>query len=194
MTHSSIGIWRKRSRRFSERGFKGLGRSLAQAEWQAAADLWRTIEKDIDGWVVDLGVGSGGFWSLVQRPPQLIGLDLVVLPLVITPRPLILRADAARLPFQDNVLSGLVALGLVEYLSDLPSVFREWRHVVKRGGHLLLTNSPPILPNIARRIFGFGAHPRPDSTIITDLEQSGWKISKTSPRRGWQSAFLAQAV
>lgn len=194
LPNSTQTIWRKRAARFSRRGLRGLGRGLAQAEWQAAADLWKVVAGDIKGWVVDLGAGNGGFWDLVQRPSRLISLDLVIIPQVTIPPPMLVQAKAEQLPFTKETITGLTALGLVEYLHNLPMVFQEWRRVVKPNGYLLLTNSPPVLPNMARRIFGFGAKPRPDSVIITDLERSGWKVAQSSPRRGWQSAFLARPV
>jgi ubiquinone/menaquinone biosynthesis C-methylase UbiE len=51
----------------------------------------------------------------------------------------LLAGDVAKIGYPDNCFDGVIALGLLEYLSDLNSQFKEIKRVMKPGGFLVVT-------------------------------------------------------
>jgi SAM-dependent methyltransferase len=166
---------------------------IARKEHEAARKLLRESLPSSQSTFLDLGCGSGALWDGIGGETYIIGLDLFMgnSP---TLKIKSVRGDANRLPVKSSAVDGIVALGLIEYLHDLPAVFAEWRRVVRPGGVLLLSNSPAILPNRIRALIDPMVTARADQIVTRSLEDAGWLIVKSSLRRaGWQTLFVAQA-
>jgi len=156
--------------------------------------LWHWNLEPTVGWTVDFGAGNGGFWAATGRPKQLVLVDIVDDFTNATPGPWVI-ADARLPPFAPGSVGCIVALGLSEYIDDLEELLARWRGIVRTGSGLLLSNSPPVIPNLLRWVCGLGARPRRDSAVISALERTGWKRLTPSPlHKGWQTIFAARAV
>jgi len=187
--------WLRSSERYRSRGGKSLWEVVARKELLIASQLYHEFCTDRQGWTLDLGSGSGGIWQFTTPPQKLIALDYAPQIASLKTYPYRLTADACLIPFKNGSISVILALGLLEYIDDLDATFREWRQACRTGGRLLLTNSPPSLPNKLRCWFQLGAIPRPDELIIAALGRQGWKvISKSKKSAGWQSMLVAEAV
>ena len=86
--------------------------------------------------VLDLGCGPGGITSKLSGPYAVIGADRDCIPLLNffdlrIPR---LQAQAQQLPFRNDSIDVVLAISLVEHLSDQRAFFREMERVLKRGG------------------------------------------------------------
>lgn len=212
----------RRVSRFRERGGSGLRQWLARRELRTAAELYVRFCAPLGGVTLDLGAGGGTIWRLVPELPKLICLDIAGLPIhppfvppFVAPEsggegdclPQLslavakthrafhrLIADAARPPLRNQAVTSIVALGLLEYLGDLEAIFSNWRNVCRTGGRMLVSNSPPTLPNRTRQWLGLGAKPRPDYEVITALGRCGWLVLEGSLRKaGWQTLLVAEA-
>ena len=197
--YSDRRIWEKRVKHYTRRGIGGLGASIARKELSLAARLWCEHIGMVDGWAVDIGAGNGYFWTLVEPPNKLLLMDIAVA-FQRSDFGWRIAADAVSLPIRTGEINCIVALGLIEYITDIHQLFSDWRHLIKPApnhpvkGKLLLSNSPPILPNKLRKLFGLHAIPRKDSEISAALSATGWKSLIVPVRVGWQSLFVAEAV
>ena len=90
--------------------------------------------------VLDLGCGPGGITSKLLGPYAVIGADLDRYPLLNFFDPGIPRvqAQSQRLPFKKESIDVIVAISLVEHLSDQRAFFQEMERVLKRGGRGIL--------------------------------------------------------
>lgn len=187
--------WLRSSSRYRSRGGGSLWEAVARKELQTASQLYHEFCTDRHGWTLDLGAGSGGIWQFTPPPQKLIALDFA--PQIASLKTYSHRftADASYIPFKNGSISTIVALGLLEYISDLDTTFREWRQTCQTGGSLLLSNSPPSLPNKLRCWLRMGSLPRPDDLIIAALGRQGWSVILESQKSaGWQSILVAEAV
>lgn len=133
--------WEKQVRRYSGRGTSRFGRGIIKAEFGAAASLWNSYIEPVDGWVLDLGAGSGNFYSDLGFPKKLVMLD-IARSYPSLPGAIRVNADARSTPFKENTFAALVSLGLSEYIMDMQSALNIWRSLVYPGGKLLLTGRP----------------------------------------------------
>lgn len=165
------------------------------AEWKATAHVWQAHIAPVTGWVVDMGAGNGGFWTLVDPPDRLLLTDIVSYPSTLGSAGLKLVSDVIHPPFKLNSIDCIVALGLIEYFPDLDSLFSILRAISCDKGKLMITNSPPILQNRLRRVADSGVFPRKDDQIKASLEKCGWSVDEIdSIKGGWQSIILAHVV
>ncbi len=187
--------WLRSSHRYWSRGSGGFLDIIARRELRAAAGLLSAYCAYHEGWTLDLGAGSGGVWLFSSPPQKLIALDFA--PRTASPEtyPHRLTADAAILPLKKGSITTILALGLLEYLGNLESALCEWRRVCNPEARLLISNSPPSIPNRVRKWIGFGAVPRSDAEIEDALFRLGWRVIENSRRRaGWQSMLVAEPV
>jgi len=185
--------WDKRAHKYRKRGLSGLGRRIALTEWTAAAGLWNKWIAHVDGWTVDFGAGNGGFWDLVEKPADLLLVDISS-GLFENADEQRIVADALNPPFRTASINCIVALGLLEYFKDPVKAFSQWRNIMVDGGKMILSNSPPLFQNKLRKMARLGVFPRTDEEIIKALRISGWIIYPESQvHAGWQSLFVAQA-
>lgn len=186
-------FWQMQSRRYQNRGGNGLSEIIAREELTAASKLWNAKFARLNGWILDLGAGGGGFWNLCTPPQKLIAIDLIPSIAPSTTYSFRISGDASFLPVETHSISAILALGLLEYIPDLEALFLDWRRVCKEDALLLVSNSPPILPNRLRRWMGLGAIPRSDEEIIGTLIKCGWCVLDGSgSRAGWQSFIMAK--
>jgi ubiquinone/menaquinone biosynthesis C-methylase UbiE len=102
-----------------------------------------------DGRILDLGCGAGPVLAeLLLRDRKAVGVDYA--PDMLTfararlarhgfERPVLLRADAAALPFPDRSFACVLALGVISYQDDYSFVLREIRRILVPGGLSLIT-------------------------------------------------------
>jgi SAM-dependent methyltransferase len=100
------------------------------------------------GPVLDVGCGSGLMLEeLGSCRYRAVGLDLLPEGLMATreahPETPLVRADAARLPFLERTLSGVLLLDLLEHVDDQEVLAQAYR-ILRPGGVLLLT--APAVP------------------------------------------------
>ncbi len=188
-----VGQYSNKYRRFIKRGKKGLGKGLAQREWQTAARLWREYIEPVDGLIIDFGAGNGEFWNLLKIDKDLVFIDnLNIFENRLANR---IVANANQPPIKSKKASAIVALGLIEYIDDIDELFKAWRLIAAPAAKLLLSNSPPIFVNLLRKYSDLKAIPRSDEAIWENLEKNGWQVLRESLRRsGWQSLITARSV
>jgi malonyl-CoA O-methyltransferase len=104
--------------------------------------------------IVDIGSGPGrASAALKQRWPkaQVIAVDMA-LPMLQQakkaagwwrPRFSCINADATALPLADGSVDLLFSSLCIQWVADLPALFREWRRVVSPGGMVLLSSFGP---------------------------------------------------
>ncbi len=181
--------------RYRFRGSRSPFEAIARSELQCAAKLFDKFCTNRVGWTLDLGAGAGGIWLFSTPPEKLIALDYAPQIAPFSTYRHRITADAAYLPFSNDTFSTILALGLLEYIPEIESTMLAWRSASKVGGKLLITNSPPTLPNRLRAWLGLGAITRSDSVIRGILSRNGWEIVENSEKRaGWQTLLVAEAV
>ena len=193
--NSDRRCWQYRRNLYARRGLRGWGNRIAQTEWRAAANLWNEQIAPVDGWTADFGAGNAGFWKQVSPPKKLLLIDITEISTTGMVAAARVVADVTNPPIKPHSLHCIVVLGLLEYLANPREILSRWRSLVDAGGQLLVTSSPPLLPNYIRRLVSPVAYPRNDEVVVTMLQSSGWQVSPSSPvRAGWQSIFTATAV
>jgi len=193
--NSDRRCWQYRRNLYARRGLRGWWSRIAQAEWRAAANLWNEQIAPVDGWTADFGAGNTGFWKQVSPPKKLLLIDITEISTTGMVAAARVVADATNPPIKPHSLHCIVALGLLEYIANPREILSRWRSLTVADAKLLITSSPPLLPNYIRRLVPPFAYPRNDEVVVKMLRSSGWRVSSSSPvRAGWQSIFTATAV
>jgi len=142
-----------------ERGFRPFERGcvIEPGHRIAAAELCLARGDRL----LDLGCGAGALIELVSATgAEVVGVDYSERALAAARRALarfvLVRGDAAALPFSDGRFDRIAALGVLGYLSidDLSRALAECARVLKPGGVLLICTGRPLnaLPGLVRRV------------------------------------------
>ncbi len=131
------------------------------------------------GTALDIGCGTGRSMKLSGDSMNFIGLDgsfnMAKQAAQNTNCPVVV-ADALTPPFSENSFSLVTVVGLLEYLDDLEVFFTSCAAVLKQGGHLLVTGSPPGLFTSLRRVGGTKIHPRKAVVIIETAKRYNFAL------------------
>jgi len=88
--------------------------------------------------VMDAGAGTGIFVEETEAQAEVIGCDVFFEPGISLSASKLVRADACRLPFPDNMADASVALDLLEHLDDDSAAVRELARLTKPGGYVFI--------------------------------------------------------
>jgi SAM-dependent methyltransferase len=102
----------------------------------------QTFRDRADLAILDIGCGTGAMSTRLTRWGEVTSADFSPLALGFCRRRSLSRlcsADAMRLPFRTGSFDAVVALDLVEHLSDDIAAVREFRRVLKPGGRFIAT-------------------------------------------------------
>jgi len=113
--------------------------------------------------ILDVGSGTGSTLAVYPDGITLICIDrstamLRQLRKVQSHHVLPARADATALPVRSASFGFVSAIGLSEYLVDLPCLLKEVKRVLKPGGFFLVTVSPPGFLTAFRNVLGIKIH------------------------------------
>jgi ubiquinone/menaquinone biosynthesis C-methylase UbiE len=92
--------------------------------------------------ILDIGCGTGAMSQKLGDWGTVISADFSSLALAFSQRRGLHRlcaADAMRLPFRHNSFDLIIALDILEHLSDDAAALREFRRVLKPGGFIIAT-------------------------------------------------------
>ena len=111
----------------------------------------------VDGPVVELGAGSGGF---KDHLPSVIATDIVETPWVDR------TADAERLPFADGELANIVMVDVMHHLPDPAAALAEAARALVPGGRVVMVEPycSPVSGLFYRHLHHEGADPNVDLT------------------------------
>ena len=128
--------------------------------------------------VVDLGTGAGSTLGIFPEDVPIIGLDLSLNMIQKTSEHrkgfIGVVGSACHLPFRTNCASMISAIGITEYLRDKKSLMDEIKRVLKIGGWLLTTISPPSFLNRLRNLLGNRIYPIRIEQWKEMLNKEGW--------------------
>lgn len=146
----------------------------------------------VDGPVLEVGCGTGGFLAaMAARPgcPPLHGVDLASRWLVVARRRLddrdvsatLTAASADRLPWADDTFALVVADSLIEHLDDPRAALGEWLRVLRPGGRLIVWSpnrfAPIVDPHV--RLWGLGYLPRSWADRYVAIRRGGAWVPRT---------------
>lgn len=132
--------------------------SFLKPERAAANSLLSLISETHLEAVADLGSGSGHSLGLLhERAGIRIAVDTCA-EMIAFCRPrfqniIYLQADGCYLPLKADSLDLVLCIGLLEYIADARALFTELFRILKTGGWLMFTNSPPGRLNSLRRLY-----------------------------------------
>lgn len=136
--------------------------------------------------VVDVGCGLGASTRLLaERGVAAVGVDLVA------PRSAtsFVVADAARLPFADESLDGVLSECSLSLVEDRRKALTEWRRVLRYGGRLGMSD-------VYRRDGGGERRIATRETLCADAVAAGFDIERFEDRsaalKGWAARFIFQ--
>ncbi len=96
----------------------------------------------VQGYVLDIGAGTGIVTAgVMHRRGAVFGIDIAPRMLAIAAKRLpgrVVRADAARLPFQDNTFAGAYAVWVLQHVDDMDAVFFEANRVLVKSGRFVV--------------------------------------------------------
>ena len=124
--------------------------------------------------VADIGCGLGASTRLLrERGVAAIGVDLVV-PSDAGARgeaPPLVVADAARLPFADDSLDGVLAECSLSLTADRARALAEWFRKLRRGGRLALSD-------VYRRAGGGAGRIATREALCADVAAAGFRVER----------------
>jgi len=176
------------------RGLFGCG-SLSDAEGEPLRPGGLALTRELIGLanfrsgeaVVDVGCGLGASVRLLgARGVAAVGVDLVSPPGGPAGAPFIV-ADAARLPFADASLDGVLSECSLSLAVDRRETLVEWFRVLNRGGRLALSDlycrAGEGVGRIASR-----------ETLCLEIAAAGFRVSRFEDRsetlKGWTARFI----
>ena len=145
--------------------------AVEQEQAETAFDLLatrRSLRRDAA--VLDLGCGLGQYLkAAAQRVDTVVGIDLSVAQLVLARKhlaesgyaPLLLAAEAERLPLRSETFTAATAADTIEHLDNPPSALAEVKRVLAPGGGFFLStpNRFSLTPEPHVGIWGLGYWP-----------------------------------
>jgi ubiquinone/menaquinone biosynthesis C-methylase UbiE len=142
--------------------------------------------------VADVGCGLGVSTRLLrERGVAAIGVDLVA-PSDADARgaaPPFVVADAARLPFADESLDGVLSECSLSLTADRALTLVEWRRALRRGGRLALSD-------VYRRDGGGSGRIATREALCADVAAAGFHVDGFEDRsealKGWAARFIFQ--
>lgn len=116
--------------------------------------------------VMDVGCGSGIYSQfLIQLGASIIALDYSKEMLISCQNALnnfdnskflLLQGDTLKLPISEKKIDLLIAIGLLDYISDIETVLQEYFRVIKPGGQIIFTIPKRISPFFLLRMRNIG--------------------------------------
>jgi ubiquinone/menaquinone biosynthesis C-methylase UbiE len=139
-----------------------------------------------DPLVLDVGCGDGAR-TLANLPDDSLGLDFSRVGLDLAresvPRARLLQADVSAIPVADSTVDGVTAYHVVFHVprTEHPAVYREFAHVLKPGGTLLMTLPGGRFETVRRGWMGgtmFFSAPGRERTL-QQLREAGFENLRT---------------
>ena len=108
-----------------------------------AVESWLLANVKLEAPVLDLGCGEGHFAGLAfDRQPD-VAIDLAADAVAEASQRrqygAVVRGDACRLPFRNEVFASVVSNSTLEHVEDVDAALREVRRVLRQGGTLVAT-------------------------------------------------------
>jgi ubiquinone/menaquinone biosynthesis C-methylase UbiE len=189
-------IWR-----FQAIFYQGLRRNpvssgILKKENEVIIRMIKTLPESIFGKILDLGSGSGNSLSLLPFGTGIItALDYSLPMLSYTkrffPHVFFLNGNACALPVKKNRFDLVISIGLLEYIRDMEEYFYEIHRILKPGGYVIFTVSPPAWQTKLRRFLGHRIYARDDIQMIEILKEHSFIILKQE--KTWlQQQYLVQ--
>jgi predicted TPR repeat methyltransferase len=128
--------------------------------------------------IADIGCGTGIALKLVGKNSRIAGIDQSRNMVKIACKrsmPVVIGA-AELLPFKKARIDFFLAIGIVEYISDLDSFLQEIAYLAAPDSYLLLTSSPKNWFSIIRRITAVRIIGRTAQQIIDAAAQYGFLL------------------
>lgn len=140
--------------------------------------------------VADVGCGLGASTRLLrERGVAAIGVDVVV-PFGADGRddaPPFIVADAARLPFADESLDGVLSECSLSLTADRARTLAEWRRALRPGGRLALSD-------VYRRDAGRAGRIATREALCADVAAAGYRVNGFEDRsdalKSWVARFI----
>ncbi len=140
--------------------------------------------------VADVGCGLGASTRLLrERGVAAIGVELVAPPAADArgeTAPFVV-ADAARLPFADASLDGVLSECSLSLTADRALALAEWRRTLRRGGRLALSD-------VYRRAGGGAGRIATREALCADVAAAGFRVEGFEDRsealKSWAARFV----
>ena len=110
---------------------------------------------------IDIGIGSGTSLDTFPENMTVVGVDrsLDMMKRIPSGRVLIrVVGDARELPFHNEGISFISAIGLTEYLMDKQTFLDEVKRILSNRGYFLVTIARPNILNVLRHLLGNRIH------------------------------------
>ena len=157
--------------------------------WQVEAKLFRkSVGESGRGTVIDVGCGSGDLLAVIG-PKRGIGIDGNAVAIEVARsrhrRFEFRRGDACDLGVADESVDGIVAMHLIEHLSDPTPALAEWRRALRVGGRVVLTtpngrfSHPEVFDDPDHQHIYTG----PELTAV--LSEAGFRIQRAFAVGAW---------
>ena len=145
--------------------------------------------------VIDLGTGTGNAIQFLNDAQIVLGIDVTFQMLQAAkncyPEAKLIQADASQVPAKSNSVDVITAIGLSEYIEDINLLFSEFVRLLKNGGYLVFTFSPPAFWTSVRLLLGHRIYPRYFDEILLIAKKSRLHLVKKS-RTFMQEQILFQ--
>lgn len=133
---------------WDDEGMPASGLYLTQRE----TNFIRTgIPATSSGIALDIGCGTGKYTRLLESMGyKCFGLEYAATPLLILkerrPESLLLQANGACLPFEENIFDVVLGMQVQDYFNDVRNFYNEIRRVLKPGGLAMVTMTNKASP------------------------------------------------
>ena len=160
-----------------------LSAYFLKKEHLAAASLLKNFLSDNINTFCDLGVGRGNSLLLV---PEIIthrfamdrSLNMLKHTRMDFPDQLFINANVLNIPVKNETFDLIFCIGLLEYITDLDSLFDQIYVILKSEGYALVSYSPKNMLASLRILRGHRIYPRKRNEIYNCIREHRFELLK----------------
>ena len=151
-------------------------RYILQQENNSLLALLDKIPQIFDS-VIDLGTGEGNALQLISNHTRKIGVDFSLAMLLNAQERIhadFINCELSHLPLKNKIADLVLIIGVLEYLSEFHSLFKEINRISKANAYVIISYSPNNIWTFLRQFLGHKIYALTYEKMVKLIEINGF--------------------